>query len=194
MKITNIDTLIEEFRNGRNVWSRTVIELAVREIERLRKENHKLKVRLEASENDLVLIEVNEMLKKTQARVQELEHYKRLNEEWVHEKVEGLTTLEEIEKMAELAEKLSRKYAKEWIHCGWCKEKFETREEVKEHLLICKSNPLNEYIQRYEKLIVNLFSFLERDRLVRAHAKEMSEFIQEYRNIKARKNENKRDP
>jgi hypothetical protein len=37
MKITNIDTLIEEFRNGRDVWSRTTVELAVREIERLRK-------------------------------------------------------------------------------------------------------------------------------------------------------------
>lgn len=35
MKITNIDTLIEEFRNGRDVWSRTTVELAVREIERL---------------------------------------------------------------------------------------------------------------------------------------------------------------
>ena len=36
-------------------------------------EIERLKVRLAASENDLVLIEVNEMLKKTQARVQELE-------------------------------------------------------------------------------------------------------------------------
>lgn len=36
MKITNIDTLIEEFRNGRDIWSRTAIELAVREIERLK--------------------------------------------------------------------------------------------------------------------------------------------------------------
>lgn len=73
MKITNIDSFIEEFRNGRDIWSRASIELAVREIERLRKENNKLKVRLAASENDLVLFEVSEMLKKTQARVQELE-------------------------------------------------------------------------------------------------------------------------
>jgi uncharacterized coiled-coil protein SlyX len=73
MKISNIDSFIEEFRNGRGIFSRTSIELAVREIVRLRKENNKLKVRLAASENDLVLIEVNEMLKKTQARVQELE-------------------------------------------------------------------------------------------------------------------------
>ena len=62
---------------------------------------------------------------------------------------------------------------------------FETREEVKEHLLICKSNPLNEYIQRYEKLITGLFAFLENDRLARAHANQMAEFINEYRNIKA---------
>ena len=37
MKITNIDSFIEEFRNGRDIWSRTTVELAVREIERLRK-------------------------------------------------------------------------------------------------------------------------------------------------------------
>jgi len=37
MKITNIDTFIEEFRNGRDIWSRAAIELAVREIKRLRK-------------------------------------------------------------------------------------------------------------------------------------------------------------
>ena len=73
MKITNIDIFIEEFRNGRDIFSRTHIELAVREIERLRNENQKLKVRLAASENDVVLFEISEMLKKTQARVQELE-------------------------------------------------------------------------------------------------------------------------
>ena len=73
MKISNIDSFIEEFRNGRNIWSRAEIELAVREISRLRKENNKLKVRIAACENDLVLLEVSEMLKKTQARVQELE-------------------------------------------------------------------------------------------------------------------------
>ena len=73
MKITNIDSFIEEFRNGRDKWSRTAIELVVREIERLRNETHKLKGRLAASENDLVLFEVSEMLKKTHARVQELE-------------------------------------------------------------------------------------------------------------------------
>jgi hypothetical protein len=36
MIITNIDTFVEEFRNGRDIWSRTAIELAVREIERLK--------------------------------------------------------------------------------------------------------------------------------------------------------------
>lgn len=73
MKISNIDSFIEEFRNGRDIFSRTSIELAVREIERLRNENHKLKVRLAASESATVLFEVSEMFKKTQARVQELE-------------------------------------------------------------------------------------------------------------------------
>lgn len=77
MKIANIDTFVEEFRNGRDIWSRPAIELAVREIERLRKENNKLKLKLAASENDLVLFEVSEMLKKTQARVQELEQERR---------------------------------------------------------------------------------------------------------------------
>ena len=42
MKITNIDSFIEEFRNGRNIWSRASIELAVREISRLRKRNEEL--------------------------------------------------------------------------------------------------------------------------------------------------------
>lgn len=49
-------------------------------------------------------------------------------------------------------------------------------------------------IIRLQTLIESLFVFLEKDRLVRAHANEMAEFIKEYRNIKARKNENKRDP
>ena len=44
MKITNIDMLIEEFRNGRDIWSRTTVELAVREIERLRKRIAELEV------------------------------------------------------------------------------------------------------------------------------------------------------
>jgi uncharacterized coiled-coil protein SlyX len=43
------------------------------EAARLQQRVDTLEVRLAASENDLVLIEVNEMLKKTQARVQELE-------------------------------------------------------------------------------------------------------------------------
>lgn len=37
MKIITIDDAIEEFRNGKNVWSKASIELFVREIERLRK-------------------------------------------------------------------------------------------------------------------------------------------------------------
>jgi 6-phosphogluconate dehydrogenase len=73
MKITNIDTFIEEFRNGRDIWSKASIELVVREISRLREENENLKRRLAASKNDVVLLEVSGMLKKTQERVQELE-------------------------------------------------------------------------------------------------------------------------
>ena len=84
MKITDIDTFIEEFRDGRNVWSRASIELVVREIVRLRKENEKLKVQLAASESATVLHELSEMLKNTQARVQELEQKQRWIsvEEW----------------------------------------------------------------------------------------------------------------
>lgn len=37
MKITDIDVLIKEFQNGWGIWSRANVELAVREIERLRK-------------------------------------------------------------------------------------------------------------------------------------------------------------
>lgn len=37
MKITTIDTFIEEFRNGINIWSKASIELVVREISRSRK-------------------------------------------------------------------------------------------------------------------------------------------------------------
>ena len=114
--------------------------------------------------------------------IAELEHYKRLNEEWVHEKVEGLTTFEEIEKMVMIADKLNKSNAS--IRCGWCDAEFDTRDQVKEHAYGCKDNPLAQRIEKYNQLIVNLFSFLERDRLVRAHAKEMSEFIQEYREIK----------
>jgi len=82
MKIINIFTLIEEFRNGRDIWTRNHVELAVREIRRLDKENQKLQLRLAASENDILLREVNEMLKKTQSRLQQVEdnreHIKRL--------------------------------------------------------------------------------------------------------------------
>jgi len=77
MKITNIFTFIEEFRNGRDIWTRNHIELAVREIRRLDKENQKLQLRLAASENAIVLTELNEMLKKTQARIAELEAQQR---------------------------------------------------------------------------------------------------------------------
>jgi hypothetical protein len=107
MKITNIDTFIEEFRNGRDIWSRASIELAVREIERLRKENNKLKVRLEASEKHLVLMEVNEMLKKTQARVQELEkmlaYIRDYSDVGIDEDLNGWSRVKQIQMLAEQA-------------------------------------------------------------------------------------------
>lgn len=117
-----------------------------------------------------------------EGKIRELEHYKRLNEEWAHEKVDGLTTFEEIEKMVMIADRINKSNAS--VRCGWCDAEFETRDEVKEHAYGCKDNPLAQRIEKYNHLIVNLFSFLERDRLVRSHAKEMSEFIQEYREIK----------
>lgn len=42
MKITTVDDAIEEFRNGRNIWSKASIELFVREIERLQGKNEHL--------------------------------------------------------------------------------------------------------------------------------------------------------
>ena len=152
MKITNIDSFIEEFRNGRDIWSRTTVELAVREIERLRK------------------------------RVHELEHYEKLLHEWAHERVERLDNLEEIEKMVRLVDDINRKNA--GVACGWCNETFDTKDEIKQHAMTCKDNPLAQRIIRLQTLIESLFVFLEKDRLVRAHANEMAEFIKEYRDIK----------
>ena len=129
MKINTVDTVIQDFRDGQNIFRRSSVELMVREISRLNK------------------------------RIAELEHYKRLNEEWVHEKVEGLTTLEEIEKMVMIADKLNKSNAS--IRCGWCDAEFDTRDQVKEHAYECKDNPLSKDIHRYQKLITNLFVFLE---------------------------------
>jgi hypothetical protein len=81
--------------------------LAERENERLRKENHKLKVRLEASENHLVLMEVNEMLKKTQARVQELEkmlaYIRDYSDVGIDEDLNGWSRVKQIQMLAEQA-------------------------------------------------------------------------------------------
>jgi len=89
-------------------------------------------------------------ISRLQARVQELEHYKRLNEEWVHEKVEGLTTLEEIEKMVKLSDRLQREQAVNKIICGWCDAKFYTKEQITKHLLKCNDNPLVKQIKELE--------------------------------------------
>lgn len=131
-------------------------------------------------------------IERLQARVQELEHYEKLLHEWVHNRVEELDNLEEIEKMVRLVDDINRKNA--GVACGWCNETFDTKDEIKQHAMTCKDNPLAQRIIRLQTLIESLFVFLEKDRLVRAHANEMAEFIKEYRNIKARKNENKRDP
>lgn len=122
-------------------------------------------------------------IERLQARVQELEHYEKLLHEWVHERVEGLDNLEEIEKMVRLVDDINRKNA--GVACGWCNETFDTKDEIKQHAMTCKDNPLAQRIIRLQTLIENLFMFLENDRLVRAHASQMSEFINEYRNIKA---------
>jgi hypothetical protein len=84
------------------------------------------------------------------ARCAELEHYERLKNEWVKEKVEGLTTFEEIEKMVKLSDRLQREQAINKIICGWCGAKFDTKEQVKEHLLKCNDNPLVQQIKELE--------------------------------------------
>ena len=82
-------------------------------------------------------------------RIEELEHYKRLNEEWVREKVEGLTSFEEIEKMVMIADKLNKSNAS--IRCGWCDAEYDTRDQVKEHAFNCKDNPLAQRIAELEQ-------------------------------------------
>ena len=100
------------------------------------------------------------------ARCAELEHYERLNNEWVKEKVDGLNTFEEIEKMVELAERLGRQSAKEWIHCGWCKAEFDTKVEVQRHLVKCVKNPLVKRLEEFEDFARD-FIELEYDNVLR---------------------------
>ena len=77
-----------------------------------------------------------------------LEQYEKLNHEWVKEKVEGLNTFEEVEKMIMLAERLNKSNLS--IRCGWCDAEFETREQVKEHAYGCEDNPLTQRIAELE--------------------------------------------
>lgn len=79
MKITNIDTLIEEFRNGRDIWSRTSVELAVREIVRQRNYIEKLEKQIP---------DLNLNLAKANLRITELEQERR----WIS--IEEATRLE----------------------------------------------------------------------------------------------------
>lgn len=62
MKITDIDSFIEEFRNGRDIFSRTSIELSVREIEKQRK-------RIAELEQERRWISIDERLPNSSERV-----------------------------------------------------------------------------------------------------------------------------
>jgi len=125
----------------------TEFRKALDEIERLQAENEKLKSK--ATTNDFILLELNDMLKEKQQRVQELEHYEKLIQEWVRDKVEGLDNLEEIEKMVRLVDDINRKNA--GVSCGWCNETFDTKDEIKQHALTCKDNPLAQRIAELEQ-------------------------------------------
>ena len=84
MKTNTVETIIEDFRKGQNIFRRPSVELMVCEISRLCKENEKLQLRLAAAENDILLYEVNKILKRTQSDVQELEEEKRAGwKEWL---------------------------------------------------------------------------------------------------------------
>jgi hypothetical protein len=100
------------------------------------------------------------------ARCAELEHYERLSHEWVKEKVEGLNTFEEVEKMVKLAENINRESAKEIIYCGWCKAEFNTVKEIKQHAVICNDNPLVKRLAEFEDFARD-FIELEYDNVLR---------------------------
>lgn len=84
MKITDIDIFIKEFRNGRDIWSRTAIELAVREIERLKQRVAIQEDLLRLAEGDKQTI--SEVLTNTIARrderIKELEEWQRKATVW----------------------------------------------------------------------------------------------------------------
>ena len=98
-------------------------------------------------------------------RLAEFEHYKKLSEEWVKEKVDGLTTFEEIEKMVQLADRLSKEKA--MIECGWCGEKYETRDQIKQHALSCKNNPVAQRLADFERLANEFVQFKAPDHMCR---------------------------
>jgi hypothetical protein len=100
------------------------------------------------------------------ARCAELEHYERLSHEWVKEKVEGLNTFEEVEKMVELAERLNNENATNKIFCGWCKAEFNTVDEIKQHAVICNDNPLVKRLAEFEDFARD-FIELEYDNVLR---------------------------
>lgn len=105
------------------------------------------------------------------ARCAELEYYEKLSHEWVKEKVEGLTTVEEIEKMVELAERLNRQSAKEIIYCGWCKAEFDTKIEVQKHLIKCNKNPLVKRLVSLEQVCREFVTYQYPDAMCRERIK-----------------------
>jgi hypothetical protein len=107
------------------------------------------------------------------ARCAELEYYEKLSHEWVKEKVEGLTTFEEVEKMVDLAERLNRQSAKEIIHCGWCKAEFDTKIEVQKHLIKCNKNPLVKRLVSLEQVCREFVAYQYPDAMCRERIKEV---------------------
>jgi hypothetical protein len=53
MKINTVDTLIEDFKNGREIFSRHSIELAVREILRLRTQLKSKEIVIESKQEEI---------------------------------------------------------------------------------------------------------------------------------------------
>jgi len=95
----------------------------------------------------------------------ELEHYKKLSDEWVKEKVDGLNTFEEIEKMAQIVGRINEESV--LIACGWCGAKYETRDQIKQHALSCKDNPVARRLADFEHLAEEFAQFKAPDHFCR---------------------------
>ena len=117
----------------------------------------------------------------------EYEHYKKLNDEWVNEKIKGLNTFEEIERMVKLAERLNKESAKEIIHCGWCKAEFDTKVEVQKHLIKCDKNPLVKRLAEFENMARDFVEYRAPDHVCRMHFEMMLKNV-----MNRRRNERKK--